>query len=419
MRLRSAAPVLCLLLCLSVAGAEGRSFTGYRIKSGYSDTLGTGVSYARYWLIPPDRNVHRGQRIFLIDVAAGAPARLTAVPSAEGFHRRLRTLADIVGDMGDTEILGAVNGDFFDTAAGGPVGYLMRDGEWLAAGEFPDGWACGMTADGQAVIGQPKLTMTLGLPGGHSIGIDALNGLRGDCPKGASSPSNVWKARMDNRLVLYTPAFGSATATQAGGVEVTLLTDAPLAGGTLSARVSAVTEQREAGGAPLESGCLVLSGISDAAEALRSLKPGDTVTVTLNAEAPFDRAADVTGGGRPDGGPLLILGGEAVDLAPAKALADDPTYFYRQHPRTAMGIRADGSWFLLAVEGNRSGSYGMTLEMLQTLLLDLGADIAMNLDGGPSTTMLVRRDGQLKAVTDTAGGQGRLSVLGCGILVTE
>ena len=60
-------------------------------------------------------------------------------------------------------------------------------------------------------------------------------------------------------------------------------------------------------------------------------------------------------------------------------------------PRTALGIRADGSLLLVTVNGRNPGiSVGMTLEELAELMIELGAVDAMNLDGGGSTTMVIR-----------------------------
>jgi exopolysaccharide biosynthesis protein len=49
--------------------------------------------------------------------------------------------------------------------------------------------------------------------------------------------------------------------------------------------------------------------------------------------------------------------------------------------------------FLVTIDGRRPGySVGMTLREAARLALDLGATEALNLDGGGSTTMAVRRD---------------------------
>ncbi len=67
------------------------------------------------------------------------------------------------------------------------------------------------------------------------------------------------------------------------------------------------------------------------------------------------------------------------------------------HPRTAVGYSKNGRYLYLVVVDGRQPLYseGITLRELAELLLSLGAYNAMNLDGGGSSTMVIRgRDGQ-------------------------
>ena len=59
------------------------------------------------------------------------------------------------------------------------------------------------------------------------------------------------------------------------------------------------------------------------------------------------------------------------------------------HPRTAAGIRADGTLLLVVVDGRQPVSRGVDLEQLAALMLDLGAEEALNLDGGGSSSLFV------------------------------
>ncbi|MCC9043076.1 phosphodiester glycosidase family protein [Myroides sp. M-43] len=57
------------------------------------------------------------------------------------------------------------------------------------------------------------------------------------------------------------------------------------------------------------------------------------------------------------------------------------------HPRTAVGLTTSNQLILLVVDGrNPQWSNGMNLEELATMMLALGADRALNLDGGGSST---------------------------------
>lgn len=64
--------------------------------------------------------------------------------------------------------------------------------------------------------------------------------------------------------------------------------------------------------------------------------------------------------------------------------------FFARHPRTGVGTTPDGRVLFVTVDGRRPGySIGMTPYRFAKLFTSLGADYALNLDGGGSTTMVV------------------------------
>ncbi|RZJ81980.1 MAG: phosphodiester glycosidase family protein [Flavobacterium sp.] len=81
-------------------------------------------------------------------------------------------------------------------------------------------------------------------------------------------------------------------------------------------------------------------------------------------------------------GPLLIYNQQIEEL--------DTTAFTKlRHPRSAVGIKADGKVILLTVDGRQQNSAGMSLPELTKLMKWLGCVSAINLDGGGSTTLWV------------------------------
>ena len=67
--------------------------------------------------------------------------------------------------------------------------------------------------------------------------------------------------------------------------------------------------------------------------------------------------------------------------------------------RTAAGFGDHGhTLYLLALDGNAETGAGLTVAELATVMREIGADSAVNLDGGGSTT-LVARDPGATAVT--------------------
>ena len=79
---------------------------------------------------------------------------------------------------------------------------------------------------------------------------------------------------------------------------------------------------------------------------------------------------------------MLVMGGNAMpDL-------DDQEL----HPRSAVGYSRNGRYLYLVVVDGRQPCYseGITLAKLAELLASLGAQYAMNLDGGGSSTLVIQ-----------------------------
>lgn len=83
-------------------------------------------------------------------------------------------------------------------------------------------------------------------------------------------------------------------------------------------------------------------------------------------------------------GPLLLKDGQREQYR------TDRTFVTNRHPRTAVGIRPDGTILLFTVDGRIKESAGMSLDELTKTLLWLGCTEAINLDGGGSTTLYVQ-----------------------------
>ena len=74
----------------------------------------------------------------------------------------------------------------------------------------------------------------------------------------------------------------------------------------------------------------------------------------------------------------------------AEEIADDIAV--GRSPRTAIGIRKDGTIVILVVDGRSSSSSGMSLDELAGYLVKLNVNRAMNFDGGGSSEMVVNGD---------------------------
>ncbi|MBQ3585522.1 MAG: phosphodiester glycosidase family protein, partial [Synergistaceae bacterium] len=65
-----------------------------------------------------------------------------------------------------------------------------------------------------------------------------------------------------------------------------------------------------------------------------------------------------------------------------------------RHPRSAVGLNAEGSWVFMAVDGrNGMHSSGATISELTEIMRGQGMIYALNLDGGGSTEIII--DGKI------------------------
>lgn len=108
---------------------------------------------------------------------------------------------------------------------------------------------------------------------------------------------------------------------------------------------------------------------------------------------------------------LMDLGiAEAVSFSPriivnGKGLIPNRSQGWGIAPRTVMGQREDGTILFLLIDGRQPGySIGATLYDAQEILLEHGAVIAANLDGG-SSTVLVTGNGEIVNKPSSSSGE--------------
>jgi hypothetical protein len=186
----------------------------------------------------------------------------------------------------------------------------------------------------------------------------------------------VNRPRLDDELILYTPEFNRTTLTGPSGAEAVVA----------AGRIRSV--RNGLGDAAIPKGGWVVSGHgASRAWVLKNMKEGARAELKSRVRLrplPSFAPEFVIGGG-----PRLVRGGRP-------AAASDPGNYpegfaAERHPRTAVGVRTDGRVLLVTVDGRQPElSVGMTIAELASLLIELGAVEAVNMDGGGSTAMVVR-----------------------------
>ncbi|MBR2891386.1 MAG: phosphodiester glycosidase family protein [Bacilli bacterium] len=132
---------------------------------------------------------------------------------------------------------------------------------------------------------------------------------------------------------------------------------------------------------------------SDNQEINQNLKSAATIRVQRNAIGAYADCDNVSGTGNTlvrDGNPVVI---------------NDKN----RHPRTMIGVKADGTLVLVTVDGRHPEveMYGMTLDELSAVMYAHGCVAAYNMDGGGSTTVLIRDGDKLKVMNNPSDGNER------------
>ena len=92
-------------------------------------------------------------------------------------------------------------------------------------------------------------------------------------------------------------------------------------------------------------------------------------------------------------GPLLLFNNLVEEL-------DTTSFTKARHPRSAIGIKANGKVILLTVDGRQDNSAGLSLHELTKVMRWLGCVSAINLDGGGSTTLWTEKMGVINYPSD-------------------
>ncbi len=355
------------------------------------------------WLSAPDQ-VAKGVEFFtstdqsLVDPAGPISVSLLRLDPA---RVRLASLlsndevmyAEAVRDMAvRSNVLAAVNAGFFNVDNGEPVGLLKVDGELVSDTTLPRGAvAIWSPTDGRTTLAFDQVSVKVSLyvlSGGETV-IVPVDG--------------VDTTRARGKLMLYSPKYHEHTDTAANGVEW-VLSGKPL---------TVTSVRRDAGRTPIPADGLVLSyGGLELPEALRHLVPGVTLELRRTWTAVHGLGSDrlesadhvVNGAG------LLRRGGVALTSWDVEKFSV-ANFVEARHPRTMVGVDRSGYVWLAVVDGRQAASVGMSFSELQVLADRLELTDALNLDGGGSSTMVVR-DQVVNHPSDSTGPRAVSDAIG-------
>ena len=285
-------------------------------------------------------------------------------------------------------VLGAINTDFFSTSSGVPIGIVIEDGIYKSSAEHESAM---IITDGQvSLVESPSVTMTLTNQStgkvvaphhlnkwrSESGGLYVLNEDFSTVSTRTSTPG--WYVRM--KLVGGNPddPFGIWSGGEEQSTDLTV-------NSTLTLQVTELIKSSD----PITIGedeyILTAADASGYSEVYQGFTVGDMVTLSTSCTNEDLSNCQWAGGV----GDVMIRDGKITDTSNWTYLNDG------RAPRTALGMKEDGTLLVYAVDGRKSGySIGLSQKDLADEMLQQGCVWAVNLDGGGSTAISVWLPGQ-------------------------
>ena len=246
------------------------------------------------------------------------------------------------------EAVAAINATYF-AGSGDMIGMVKIDGQ-MAGTTYYNRTAFGIMPDGRPVFGRVSYSGTASL---GSV-TQSVGGV--DCERG------------ENSLVIYNKWYGSRTRTNEYGMEYVVS----------NGRVTAINT----GNSEIPADGYVVSAHGTVADAFSGVKVGDRANIQQDLGSPWNDAVDIMGAG-----PCLVHNGQVNVTAADEEFPGDIRY--GRAPRSAVAVLKNGNYLFAVVDGRQSSSHGLTLTEWAELLKKVGAQEAMNLDGGGSSDLVV------------------------------
>ena len=288
-------------------------------------------------------------------------------------------------------VVGAMNTDFFSLSTGIPMGIVIEDGVYKSS----DGDENAMLiTDGQAsIMGHPQVSMTLtNQTTGNTVTPHYFNKLRSstggmylinsDFSSTTRSSGEGWFVRME----LVSEDAASPFPWLNPNEDESRSDSQDL---TVNSKLELVVTELVHGEGALDVGedeyVLTAADASGYSFVYSSFQVGDKITLETVCQDETLSQAQWAGGV----GDILIQNG---------AITDSSNWTYKndgRQPRSAIGMKNDGTLLVYAVDGRQSGySIGLSEADLADELLGQGCVWAVNVDGGGSTAMSVWLPGQ-------------------------
>ena len=299
-----------------------------------------------------------------VEYTPNAEAVPIVVNGSSVYGKRTITSASEYMEKNNLRPLIGINGDFFSTKTGIPMGYTVIDGKLLSK-EAGVQDAVGFRADGTGFI--------------DKIGIDAS--LTHDDKKINIQYVNKWPQDGFECVYMLDSNFSTTTKTDFNAIYVICsATSGDLSlDSSMQLKVDEVYIHDGAIKIPDGKYVFVMDPDGDAQffDLLSNLAPGDELTFSNSVYGAerhnWTEAKHI----------MSSIGGRLLNNGVTGSGFETGTA-----PRTAVGIKENGNIIFYTIDGRQSGySTGITIKTLASRMSELGCVDAINLDGGGSTAI--------------------------------
>lgn len=383
----------------------------------YTSTLTSGIDVDGYTgisgIIEPGKDYP--QTVHVLQVPSTTKTKIIPWANLNGDIWTLTSVKGLIQDYEEKhpgeKVICAINGDFFDINANGNLPY-QTTGENISDGEFykttnsfgGGGGTIGFTNDGSTntlisshdAIRTTNMILAIYDENGNIVKEFEVENLNTEPQEGKSSL--YFGIYNENKEYVPAELSSSKTVYYIENAERALPNNATdfYGLGTISSILTGASLS-------LKKGTFAI--VSDNQEINNALKEGLRIRIQYEYTGEFENVKSATGFN-------TVIYNDPNQLPEG--------YIGDRAPRTVVGVKADGTVVMMVIDGRQGGDdmYGADGSELAAIMKTYGCIKCFNLDGGGSSTIVVREESGLKVLNSPSDGRER-SDGNCILMVME
>ena len=404
----SASLALVMVLALMAPAVSALEFSvgdelvGGEVTAFEEKTLGTGLTYSKTTYTDAG---DRTQAMYALEFNPKTSDFMPVVYSRwTGTGATTLLGGQNLEEQFGAEVYAGVNANFYSTATGSTyAGYWVHDGRLAQAEYGYQSDIIAFTSDGEMQIVNSKLTFDVYF-NGELVTYNGSNSL-------AYINKRSLASNVSNLFYYWDTECGTKTDSNIEGVEIVcekqnggeLGVERTLTGKIVEIRTNSMKSSVGA-----DQFVLYVKNDSPLKDAIEgTYKVGDTVSIRVNEEVEASKAVTSAA--------VTALAAQYRIVADGMYAPGDDTkaldHYEQRAQRTSVGVKADGTVVIICTAGRSvtDSAPGLTIPELGELMLELGCEVAYNLDGGGSSQMITKAEGEESfTVWKNKGTNGRL-----------